>query len=152
MVEGTTKACIRCGDILGASCKTGICRTCREATVTAYRGHKDPEGRAELELFAEEFHTCWLCGWPEKWNNKGWRLHIHHIYGGSSRKHIRANLSRLCDSCHALAHKSELKKEHVLWLKLRYDSGGHSPKALKMIVPHRIPRATKPVTLLKRYT
>ena len=151
-MDGTTRVCYRCGEILKASYKKNICGGCREQVLHSYRGHKDPEGRAELELFAEEFQYCWLCRWPTAWTefSRSWRLHIHHIYGGASRKHIRANLSRLCNRCHDLAHDHKLTKEHVLWLKLKHDPGGYDRAALAKIIWRRLPRAAKPTELIKK--
>ena len=142
--------CLRCSGPNAPPRKSGICRACRESTEQAYElAHKGPE-RAGLELFAEEFWGCWLCDYPHTKNPHSYRMHIHHIFGGAFRKHLRANLSRLCDRCHELAHKSQLRKEHVLWLKLKNDPLGYDRKALTDLLHRAPPRAQKPVQLIKQ--
>ena len=138
--------CLRCQELLGSTWKTGICGTCRAKTLENYRGHKDPEGRTELEMFAEEFQFCWYCGWPGRPVNlcSAWRLHIHHIFGGAYRKHLRTNLARLCNTCHDLAHDGQLTKEHVLWLKREHDPGGYDRAVFRKLLKRPVPCTKKP--------
>jgi hypothetical protein len=136
--------CVRCeGPLLD---KRRICESCRKDTLEAYEGHRDAAGRAELEVFAEEFLTCWCCGWPlgdiggEIGDERRYFvLHIHHILRGPNRKHVRSNLSRLCSGCHDRVHNNEIPLSHVLWLKQRHDPSGHDLAELEKIKGSPLP-------------
>lgn len=62
--------------------------------------------RLILQDFAAAFDRCAVCHWPESDSRR--RLEIHHLMGGSARKHDRRNLLRLCSQCHGIYHGGKL--------------------------------------------
>lgn len=151
----STRLCVACG-IFQPPAKTRICRPCREKVFQAYEHERCGQARAELELFALEFAWCWNCRWPlgdrggviyepgDPRQVSATGLHIHHILGGPCRKHIRANLARLCNYCHAEVHANKISLEHVLWLKRKYDPAGYSRRELQQLLGKKLlPRAKR---------
>lgn len=153
--DSVTMQCLMCqSPIIGQPRESDICHACRQRILDSYDGTRHGAERAELELFAYEFPVCWHCQWPVVTDRNNvapppWTLHIHHIYGGPHRKHLRANLARLCDVCHSRAHANLLSKGHVLWLKHLYDRAGYNRATLRTLIhPRILPQRERPPTVL----
>ena len=79
--------------------------------------------------------SCAICWWPD--SDRRRELHLHHICGGSSRKHVVENYCRLCSSCHDLLHAGSvvgnypaLYNRTVLWAKRESDPENYNPELL----------------------
>ena len=79
--------------------------------------------------------SCSICWWPESDGRRP--LHVHHICGGSARKHDIRNYARLCQRCHEVLEKGRLAGNYpnldnsaVLWAKQESDPENYDPQYL----------------------
>jgi hypothetical protein len=79
--------------------------------------------------------SCAICWWPESDGRRP--LHVHHICGGSARKHDIRNYARLCQRCHEVLEKGRLAGNYpnldnsaVLWAKQESDPENYDPQYL----------------------
>lgn len=81
----------------------------------------------------KELHRCCaICWWPESDGRRA--LHVHHICGGSARKHDVRNYALLCSRCHEVLHQGRvagnfplLYNSTVLWAKQQSDPDNYDP-------------------------
>ena len=113
----------------------------------------------DQKMFADfrgSYDYCWACGIKfGRWSSLDRKPEVHHIIGGSGRKHVRANLSLLCNRCHRLAEFETirddngeplpyLRVEHVLWLKRCHDPKFYDRRELDSLFYRNLPAAKIP--------
>jgi hypothetical protein len=91
--------------------------------------------QAECWDWVQLHRCCAVCWWPESDGRRG--LHVHHICGGSARKHDVRNYCRLCSRCHEVLHQGRvagnfpmLDNSAVLWAKQESDPDNYDPAFL----------------------
>ena len=89
----------------------------------------------ELLAWVEQHRCCAVCWWPESDGRR--RLEVHHLIGGSGRKHDIRQYLRLCDRCHGVLHSGkifsgqpDLDKRIVLGVKQDCDPENYDPAFL----------------------
>jgi hypothetical protein len=91
--------------------------------------------QAECWEWAQEHLSCAICWWPQSDGRRD--LHVHHIMGGSARKHDIRNYCRLCSRCHDVLHAGKVAgnfppiyNSTVLWAKQQSDPDNYDPAYL----------------------
>jgi len=91
--------------------------------------------RAALLEWVQLHRCCAVCHWPESDGRRG--LEVHHLMGGSARKHDIRNYLRLCSRCHGVLHSGkvyalqpDLNNRILLGCKQECDPENYDPEYL----------------------
>jgi hypothetical protein len=91
--------------------------------------------RAALLDWVQLHRCCGVCWWPESDGRR--RLEVHHLVGGSGRKHDIRQYVRLCERCHGVLHSGkiyaatpDLTNAILLYTKQECDPDNYDPEFL----------------------